>query len=175
MATTKIKFGERFGHISAPRAGFLFCALAMVGLAVAGCSTANVLNTSETFRQGYVIDEQTLALVPPGSSRAQVLLSLGTPTTTNSFDDQEVFYYISQTRKRRAQFLRPRLVDQRVLAVYFTEEQTVQQIADYGLQDGRVFDFIGRTTPTGGRDQTFLTQVLTGTLGGPTAGSVLGN
>ncbi len=176
MTATKIKLGNRLGLPSQGRIGTPAIAGVMAaGLLVAGCNTASVLNTSETFRQGYVIDEQTLALVPPGSSRAQVLLSLGTPTTTNSFDNNEVFYYISQTRQRRAQFLRPRLVDQRVLAVYFDEEQTVRQIADYGLQDGRVFDFISRTTPTGGRDQTFLNQILSGTLGGPSASTVLGN
>lgn len=139
---------------------------------LSACNTAGVLDMSETFKQGYVVDEQTLALVPPGSSREQVLLALGTPTTTNTFEN-DVFYYISQTRQRRAQFLKPRLVDQRVLAVYFDEQDTVAQIADYGLQDGKVFDFVTRTTPTGGRDQTFLTQVLTGSLGGPSAESVL--
>ncbi len=146
-------------------AGTLACAL------LVGCNSTDVLRTSETLKQGYVVDEATLALVPPGSSREQVLLSLGTPTTTNAFEG-EVFYYISQTRKRSAQFLKPRLVDQRVLAIYFNEEQTVDRIADYGLQDGRVFDFISRTTPTGGSDQTFLTQILSGTFGGATAGSV---
>ena len=155
--------------------------LAAAASTLAGCNSlsneminvAEVMNMSETFRQGYVVDEQTLALVPPGSSREQVLLALGTPTTTNTLDN-EVFYYISQTRQRRAQFLKPRLVDQRVLAVYFDDGNRVDSIADYGLQDGRVFDFITRTTPTGGRDQTFLAQILTGTLGGPSAESVLG-
>ncbi|MEM1376229.1 MAG: outer membrane protein assembly factor BamE [Pseudomonadota bacterium] len=146
-----------------------------IGLSVvlAGCSVNETLRTSETFKQGYVIDEQTLALVPPGSSREQVLLSLGTPTTTNTFDQEETFYYISQTRQRRAQFLKPRLVDQRVLAVYFNEERQVSRIADYGLQDGKVFDFVTRTTPTGGKDQTFLAQILAGGLRG-SAQSALG-
>lgn len=157
-------------------------ALALAAAMLAGCNSvgpelmdvSQVTNMSETFKQGYVVDEQTLALVPPGSSREQVLLALGTPTTTNTFEN-EVFYYISQTRQRRAQFLKPRLVDQRVLTVYFNDENTVDRIADYGLQDGKVFDFVTRTTPTGGRDQTFLTQVLSGTIGGPTAESVLRN
>lgn len=146
--------------------------LAAGALVLTGCNTTSVLTTSETFKQGYVIDEQTLALVPVGSSREQVLLALGTPTTTNTFDD-EVFYYISQTRKRSAQFMKPKLVDQRILAVYFNGENTVERIADYGMQDGRVFDFVTRTTPTGGVDQTFLAQIFSGTLGGPSAGSVL--
>lgn len=140
---------------------------------LAGCSVSDTLRTSETFKQGYVVDEQTLALVPPGSSREQVLLSLGTPTTTNTLQDEETFYYISQTRQRRAQFLKPRLVDQRVLAVYFNDERQVSRIADYGMQDGKLFDFITRTTPTGGRDETFLAQILAGGLRG-NASSVLG-
>ena len=36
----------------------------------------------------------------------------------------------------------------------------VQRVANYGLKDGKVFDFISRTTPTGGSDQNFLAQVL---------------
>lgn len=152
-------------------ATMIVTAAAAIGLSA--CNAASVLSTSETFKQGYVVDEQTLALVPPGSSREQVLLSLGTPTTTNEFDN-EVFYYISQTRQRRAQFLKTRLVDQRILAVYFDDENTVERIADYGLQDGRVFDFVTRTTPTGGRDQTFLAQILSGTFGQASPESVLG-
>ena len=42
------------------------------------------------------------------------------------------------------------------------KKKTVSWIANYGIQDGRVFDFISRTTPTSGEDFTFLKQVLTG-------------
>ncbi|QKV18335.1 outer membrane protein assembly factor BamE [Oricola thermophila] len=146
--------------------------LAAGAVALGGCSSTGVLSPAEVYKQGYVIDEQTLALVPPGSSREQVLLTLGTPTTTETFDN-EVFYYISQTRRRGAAFMKAKLVDQRVLAVYFNDEGTVERIANYGLQDGKLFDFISRTTPTGGRDQTFLSQILSGTLGGPSAESVV--
>lgn len=145
--------------------------LACSAIALTGCTTAKVLSPSETYKQGFVVDEQTLQLVPPGSSRDQVLLTLGTPTTTEVFDN-EVFYYISQTRKRSVAFMKPKLVDQRVLAVYFDGEATVERIANYGLQDGRVFDFISRTTPTSGRDETFLAQILSGALT-PSASSVL--
>lgn len=152
---------------------FIAAAIAFAALSVSGCTTSNVLGGKETFKQGYVVDEQTMALVPVGSSREQVLLALGTPTTTNNLGS-EVFYYISQTRVRSAQFLKPKLVDQRIFAIYFDEEETVSRIADYGLKDGRVFDFISGATPTGGKDQTFLAQVFSGTLGGPSASSILG-
>lgn len=150
-------------------------ALALTGaVAAAGCSTSQVL------QHGYVLDEDALALVPVGSSREQVLLSLGTPSTTATFDSDEVFYYISQKRSRPLAFMKPRLIDQNVLAVYFDSEGTVQQIANYTLQDGRVFDLISRTTPTGGRDLTFLGQLLAGpgeggSIPNPFAGAGDGN
>lgn len=123
---------------------------------VAGCTTGQVLE------QGYVVDQDALALTPVGSSREQVLLSLGTPSTTATFDRDEVFYYISQKRSRPLAFMKPRLVSQSVLAVYFNEEGTVERIANYTLEDGHVFDMISRTTPTGGQDLTFLGQLLAG-------------
>lgn len=140
--------------------GFGLTALGIGGVALAGCSTAD-LAPGETLTQGYVIDQQAIDLVPVGSSREQVVLALGTPSTQATFDD-EAYYYISQTRRRDVAFMNPRIVDQRVLAVYFGDDGRVTQIANYGLQDGKVFDFIARTTPTGGRDQTFIGQVLTG-------------
>lgn len=137
-------------------------------MAVSGCNAGSTLSPSETLTQGYVIDPQAVELVPPGSSREQVLLALGSPSTRATFDN-EVFYYISQTRKRSVAFMNPRLVDQRVLAVYFGEDGRVSNIASYGMQDGKVFDFISRTTPTGGKDQTFIGQLLSGMGGGGAA------
>lgn len=134
-----------------------------LGAAIAVISTAALAGctTSEVFNQGYVVDQTALDLTPVGSSREQVLLSLGTPSTTATFDN-EVFYYVSQKRTRAAMFLKPQLVEQTVLAVYFDEDGTVKQIANYTLQDGKVFDMISRTTPTGGIDKSFLAQVLSG-------------
>lgn len=124
-----------------------------------GCKTAETLNPVTRMTQGYVIDAQTLEMVPPGSSREQVLLALGTPSTRATFDN-EAFYYISQTRVRKAAFMNPKVVDQRILAVYFGPDDRVTHIAEYGLQDGKLFDFISKTTPTGGKDQSFIGQML---------------
>lgn len=134
--------------------------LGVAGVALSACTAAS-LAPGETLTQGYVIDEQAVELVPVGSSREQVQLALGSPSTTATFDS-EAYYYISQTRRRDVAFMNPRIVDRRILAVYFGEDGRVTQIANYGLQDGKLFDFISRTTPTGGKDQTFIGQVLTG-------------
>ena len=136
-----------------------------IALLLAGCNTAETLAPSETLSHGFVIDQETLDLVPVGSSREQVLLSLGTPSTTATFDS-EAFYYISQTRKRPVAFMNPRIIDQRVLAVYFGADGRVSNIAHYGMQDGKVFDFVSRTTPTGGKETSFLGGLITGLAGG---------
>lgn len=148
-------------------------ALAASAALLAGCNSSDTLSTGsrgvgETFVQGHIIDEQTMAQVPVGSSREQVMLAFGTPSTTATFDT-EVFYYISQTRTRGAAFMNKRLVDQRVLAVYFGSDSRVRNIANYGLQDGKIFDFVSRTTPTGGREQSFIMQMLSGIGGGSKA------
>ncbi|MEK1887210.1 MAG: outer membrane protein assembly factor BamE [Phyllobacterium sp.] len=129
---------------------------------ITGCNTAALnLDPSETLTQGYVLDQKALEFVPVGSSREQVILSLGSPSTTATFDN-EVFYYISQKRQRSVAFMMPRVTDRRILAVYFDKDGKVSSISNYGLQDGKVFDFISRTTPTGGKDLSFLGQMLQG-------------
>ncbi|MEX0955706.1 MAG: outer membrane protein assembly factor BamE [Rhizobiaceae bacterium] len=135
------------------------------GALAAGCNATDGLSPTQTISKGYVIDQDSLDLVPVGSSREQVLLTLGTPSTTATFDN-EVFYYISQTRVRNAAFMNAKVVDQKVLAVYFGDDGRVSNIANYGLQDGRLFDFISRTTPTAGKDQNFLVQLISGVAGG---------
>ena len=153
---------------------FFVLTFAAGAMALAGCSNvAGTLDAKETLTQGYVVDQDSLDLVPVGSSRDQVLLALGTPSTTATFDN-EVFYYISQKRVRNAAFMRPRLVDQRVLAVYFGPDQRVTQIANYGMKDGKLFDFISETTPTGGRDQNFLAQMIAGVAAGGAPSNPLG-
>lgn len=127
-------------------------AILALSLAAAGC-------LSSTYQRGYVFDQAQLDQVPVGASQEQVLLVLGTPSTIATVSG-EVFYYISQRTEQKAAFLNPKVVDQRVLAVYFTGDRRVERIANYGIQDGKIFDFISRTTPTGGEDLSFLKQIF---------------
>ncbi|KAB2876372.1 MAG: outer membrane protein assembly factor BamE [Bauldia sp.] len=143
-------------------------AAAIVLLAAAsGCvGSPGLGKISSTSQHGYVVSQVALEQVPVGSSKDQVLIALGSPSTTGDFGGQ-TFYYISQTRKQSIKFMPSKVVDQRVLAVYFDKDEKVTRIADYGIKDGKVFDFVSRTTPTGGADQNFLRQVLSGVVGGP--------
>ena len=88
-----------------------------------------------------------------------MLIVLGTPSTVATLSG-EVFYYISQRTERRVAFMQQSVTDQRVLAVYFDKNRQVQRVANYGLQDGKLFDFISRTTPTSGAEISYLTPIF---------------
>ncbi len=169
MASTRVtQKGAPGARLSALAA---LAATGVVAVGLAGCSggmpmaTANLgLSRSPTGfvseqQRGYVITEGALEQIPIGSSQEQVLLVLGTPSTVATVDG-EVFYYISQKAKK-VMFMRPEIVDQRVLAVYFDpKDKRVTRIADYGLKDGKVFDFISRSTPTGGQEVSLIGQIF---------------
>jgi outer membrane protein assembly factor BamE (lipoprotein component of BamABCDE complex) len=115
----------------------------------------------EEFQRGYVVDENAISQVKQGMNAEQVLQTLGTPSTVSTVGNKN-WYYISQRSNRTFQFLGEQVVDQRVTAVYFNNNLRVERVALYGLQDGRVFDFISRTTPSGGQESSFLTQIFRG-------------
>jgi outer membrane protein assembly factor BamE (lipoprotein component of BamABCDE complex) len=140
------------------RARELFGAAAIALLAGAGLGGC----VGETFTRGYVPSETALQQVQVGAPREQVLIALGTPSTTADFGG-EVFYYISQKARRPIAFMNSHIVDQTVLAIYFDENSQVKQVANYGMEDGRVIDLVTRTTPTGGRDFSFLSQLFSAT------------
>jgi outer membrane protein assembly factor BamE (lipoprotein component of BamABCDE complex) len=120
-------------------------------LVLAGCVT-------QTFQRGFVLPEGALEQIPLGASQEQVLIVLGTPSTVATVSG-EVFYYISQ-RAEQTSFLPQKVVDQRVVAVYFDKNRRVERVANYGLRDGRLFDFVSRTTPASGQELSYLTYIF---------------
>jgi outer membrane protein assembly factor BamE (lipoprotein component of BamABCDE complex) len=56
--------------------------------------------------------------------------------------------------------MRTKVTDQRVIAVYFDRERKVQRLAEYGMKDGKIFDFVSRTTPTSGNDLSLVSTII---------------
>lgn len=131
-------------------------AATLLGMTLAGCSSMG-----ETYQRGHQLDEETLRSVKKGMSAEQVLHTLGTPSTVSTVGNK-TWYYISQTTHRSAQFMPEVVSDRRVTAIYFNSAFRVERIASYGLQDGKIFDFISRSTPAAGTDQNFLGQLFRG-------------
>jgi outer membrane protein assembly factor BamE (lipoprotein component of BamABCDE complex) len=128
--------------------------LAVLGLPLGGCF-------SETYQKGYVVPEGALEQIPIGASQEQVLILLGTPSTVATVSG-EVFYYISQRAERTVAFMPQTVVDQRVVAVYFDRSRRVERLANYGMRDGRVFDYVTRTTASGGEDLNYIASIFKG-------------
>ena len=122
-----------------------------LGLMLGGCFTQN-------YQRGYILADGALEQIPLGAPQEQVLITLGTPSTVATVSG-EVFYYISK-RTEQTSFLPETTTDQRVVAIYFDKNRRVQRIANYGIEDGRIFDSIGRTTPTGGQELNYLSYVF---------------
>ncbi|HME28803.1 MAG TPA: outer membrane protein assembly factor BamE [Pseudolabrys sp.] len=140
------------------RKHILHITLAFAGaLALAACGA-----TTETLQRGYVLPEGALEQVPVGATQEQVLIVLGTPSTVATVNG-EAFYYISQKAQRSVAFMPHEVVDQRVIAVYFDKERRVTRLANYGLKDGKIFDFLSETTPTGGQELSYLRNLLKNT------------
>jgi outer membrane protein assembly factor BamE (lipoprotein component of BamABCDE complex) len=135
------------------RQAWRLAAVIALALALGGCIF------SRSMQRGYVLDEAALEQVPVGASQEQVLLVLGTPSTVATVQG-EVFYYISQKAEQGAAFMKPQVTDQRVLAVYFNDDRRVERLANYGMKDGKIFDFISRTTTTGGAELSLVRQVF---------------
>ena len=128
-------------------------ALALAGAtALAGCGDTGM---TETLQRGYVLPVGALEQIPIGASQEQVLIVLGTPSTVATVNG-EVFYYISQKSQRNAAFMPYRVIDQRVVAVYFDKDRKVVRLANYGIKDGKVFDFQSGQTETGGKNLNYL-------------------
>src|ERR1700716_825729 len=140
-------------------------AIALVCAVLGGC-------TGEQFQKGYILPPGALEQIPIGASQDQVLIVMGTPSTVATLNG-EAFYYISQRSERPGMLMNEKGgyqravavmnqkgVDQRVIAIYFDKNRQVQRLAIYGLQDGRIFDFISRTTQTWGQELSYLTPLF---------------
>lgn len=107
---------------------------------------------------GHLFTDVDLQQIQPGMSQDQVRLTLGTPDTTGTLGG-DVFYYISSKRKTMPAG-RPKVIDRKIVAVYFDQNQAVKEVGHYGLKDGRVIDFADGETPTFGRKLTALEQLF---------------
>ncbi len=130
---------------------------ALGALALAGCD-------SNIIKHGVQFHEGDLQQIQPGMSQEQVRMNLGSPSTTAVVGTSQAFYYISSTATQTA-FMLPTEQDRQVVAVYFSPAGTVERVANYGMKDGRVFDYVSRTTPAPGGKDVGIIQSLFRNLG----------
>lgn len=151
---------------AAARAAFSKARRPMLRTLAAAAMISLTACAADITKHGHIMNEEDLSQVKDGMSRDQVVLALGTPDTKSTVG-QDAFYYISSTTKRSAAFMNPTVVDRRVVAVYFDKKDKVQRVAHYGLQDGKVVDFVKRETPSRGSEDGLLKELFRN-IGRPT-------
>jgi len=135
------------------------------GLATGGCTKTQDL-------QGYLVDETLVSAVQPGiDNKESVQSTLGRPTFTGTFDQND-WYYVSRRTKNYA-FRHPRVNVQTVLHVRFDPAGNVTSVQRRGLEDVVSIDPMDDKTPTLGRNMSIWDELF-GNIGAVGAGGATG-
>lgn len=113
-----------------------------------------------TTTRGNLTDADRVAQIKAGSSRMEDVQGLlGSPSHIGTFD-QTVWYYIGEKAEKTA-FLTPDIVERRVVVVQFDPQGVVTNVQRIdGADSGQEVELVDRTTPTTGRELTFVEQLL---------------
>lgn len=131
-------------------------AAALLTAATAGCTPIQNYH-------GYIADEAAPADVEPGvDTRSTVLARLGSPSTKSVFDD-DTWIYMSSTREQFAFYL-PKTSKRTVTAIRFGDDDSVQEVGLFNVEDGQTIRYASAETPTRGRELGLLEQIF-GTIG----------
>lgn len=136
----------------------------IIRLGVAGVAIAMVGACAPRVASlGNAPQEEQLAKLKTGQSKAQVRRTLGSPSSIALFD-KNTWYYISKREESYA-FFKPRVRKQKVLIVRFNSVGTVKEIKTLGLADAREVSYVDTETPTMGREDGLITSMMRILLG----------
>lgn len=115
---------------------------------------------------GFVpFDEDLSAIVVGVDTKLTVEEVAGRPSDTG-LTDGNAWYYVATTVRNFA-FFAPKVVERRVMVFDFDNNDVLQKITEFGLEDGRVINLQTRTTPTDSRRLSLLRRLL-GNIGSVT-------
>lgn len=131
--------------------------IALAALAVAATTAACAPTVGQNGFQA--VDAKPTDIVVGTDTKQTVLTKLGSPSTTSTFEADNVWYYISQVTEKYTYNL-PQVTQRSVTEISFNEAGTVDEVKTLGLEDGQRVAMNSRETPTRGRQLTILEQLL---------------
>jgi len=131
--------------------------LVLAAFAVAAATAACAPTVGQNGFQA--IDAKPTDIVAGTDTKQTVLTKLGSPSTTSTFEADNVWYYISQVTEKYT-YNRPQVTQRSVTEITFNEAGSVTDVKTLGLEDGQRIAMNGRETPTRGRQLTILEQLL---------------
>jgi outer membrane protein assembly factor BamE (lipoprotein component of BamABCDE complex) len=130
----------------------LLFALPLIALMATGCSRIPDL-------KGYIADETLVTAVQPGvDTKASVQKTLGRPSMVSEFDPN-TWYYVSRRTEQLA-FLRPKPVEHQVLVMRFDPAGKLLSVDKLGKEQLVAVNPSDDKTPTRGKEESWLQQVL---------------
>jgi len=147
--------------VSGRKAALLIAVAA--GLATGGC-------TKTVDIQGYLVDETLVSAVQPGiDNKDSVQNTLGRPTFTGTFDQNDWYYVARRTKNYAYHF--PRVSEQTVLHIRFDQAGNVASVERKGLEQVVSIDPMRDKTPTLGRHKSIWDELFgnIGAVGAPGA------
>jgi outer membrane protein assembly factor BamE (lipoprotein component of BamABCDE complex) len=134
------------------RTRLVFASLAAAALTAACAPTVG--------QNGFqAIDAKPADIVAGTDTKQTVLTKLGSPSTTSTFESDNVWYYISQVTEKYT-YNRPQVTQRNVTEITFNDAGQVSEVKTLGLDDGQRIAMNDRETPTRGREMTILEQLL---------------
>ena len=128
-------------------------------IAIVLCVALSACIASRVYTRGNLPDPERLSeLVPGETTRDDILDSLGSPSSVNTFGN-ETWYYISEKVEVVA-FLSPKVLERKILIVEFNLKSQMTQVVTLGLEAGRELIHAERITPTFGQELTVLDQII---------------
>lgn len=134
------------------RSKLVLAALAASAL-MAGCAPTIGQNGFQA------IDAKPQDIVAGTDTKQTVLTKLGTPSTTSTFERDNVWYYISQVTEKYT-YNQAQVTQRNVTEITFNDAGLVAGVRTLGLDDGQQLAMNRRETPTRGRQLTILEQLL---------------
>jgi outer membrane protein assembly factor BamE (lipoprotein component of BamABCDE complex) len=126
--------------------------IALAALLASGCA-------SNRAHKGAVIDPQLASSIQPGvDNKASVTKLLGTPTLTGAFTPND-WYYLSRDTNQLG-FQNPHVTNQLVMLVRFDKAGNVASVQRTGKDLILNVHPSHRSTPTLGRQKSFLDELL---------------
>lgn len=139
--------------------GFVLCSALFLG------ACAPVMAT----RGNYVEDDRLQSLQLLVSTKGEVERKLGSPTTTDPFDNNKWFYIGEKTAT--TSFFDPDVISRKVLALTFNPDGLLQS-ADYiDEENAKDVEMVKKTTPAPGREINAFEQFI-GNIGKFNQGSM---
>ena len=129
-----------------------FCTIIFTLILCSACS-------KDIYYHGYNIDEDAVKKITPSRSNMnEVIAILGTPTTSALYGKPK-FFYIYHKYSRRL-FQNPKLIDQDILQISFSQNGIVESINRYSFADVSSLKFDKNTTYLPGNDISVIKQII---------------